>query len=325
MYDLIIVGGGPTGINIAVEARKANLQYLVIEKGMLANSIFHFPANMIFFSTSKNLEIADIPFISHADKPSRKEALEYYRRIVESYGLNIRYYEEVLNVERETNHFRINTPKKSYLTHSVAVATGFYDTPRMLGVPGEDLKKVKHYYDEAHPYVGQNVLVIGAANSACDVALETWQKGANVTMAIRENELYPKVKYWILPNIKNRIEEGSIKAYFKTEVKEIREKEVVLTNEGGEFVIENDFVLAMTGYTPDYDLLERLGVPVTPDELKVPIFDPETLETNEANLYVAGVINAGLQTSKLFIENTRDHAQRIVSNILKKKKQKQIG
>jgi len=231
MYDLIVIGGGPTGVNIAVEAKKAGLDCLVLEKGVLANSVFHFPSNMTFFSTSLNLEIADTPFISHTDKPTRKEALEYYRRIVDSYDLMVNYYEPVKRMMRGEDGFDITTSKAAYRAKQVAVATGFYDQPRMLNVPGEHLPKVKHYYDEAHPYVGQKVLVVGAANSACDVALETWQKGAEITMVVRSEELYDRVKYWILPNIKNRIAEGSIPAYFNSTIKEITERHVVLNTD----------------------------------------------------------------------------------------------
>ena len=320
MYDLIIIGGGPTGINIGVEAQKRSLTYLIIEKGMIANSIFHFPSNMLFFSTSKNLEIADIPFISHSDKPTRSEALEYYRRIVEHYQLNLNFYEQVLSNEvRDDGSFMVTTDKAIYEARNVVVSVGFYDKPRMLDIPGEDLKKVKHYYDEAHPYVGQDIVIVGAANSACDVALETWQKGSNVTMVIREGQLYPKVKYWILPNIENRIKEGSIKAYFKAELTEIRENEVDIQTQEGPITLRNDFVLAMTGYTPDYSLLDKLSVPIGDDEYKTPLVDQETLESKIPNLYVAGVAMAGLRTSKLFIENTRDHGEIIISNILKKK------
>jgi len=315
MLDLLIVGGGPTGINIGVEAKKAGLKYLIIEKGVLANSVFHFPANMTFFSTSKNLEIVDTPFISHTDKPTRKEALEYYRRIVDSHRLHINYYEEVLSIQK-TEAYQVTTSKSSYVAKHVVIATGFYDRPRLLNIPGEDLPKVKHYYDEAHPYVGQKVLIVGAANSACDVALETWQKGADVTMVIRGSELYEKVKYWILPNIKNRIKEGAIQAHFDSQIVEIRGGEVDIITPKGPLTIENDFVLAMTGYKPDYDLFERLGVPIKDDDERAPDYDETTLETTSAGMYVAGVINAGMQTSKLFIENTRHHAGVIVNHIL---------
>ncbi len=316
--ELIIIGAGPTGLNIGIEAKKAGLNYLIIEKGSLVNSIFHFPANMTFFSTSKNLEIADIPFISHADKPTRKEALEYYRRLAESYALNIHYYEVVYNCQNEKDGFIITTSSSEYQAKFVVVATGFYDIPRWLNVPGENLPKVKHYYDEAHPYVGQKVLIVGAANSACDVALETWQKGAQVTMAVRASELYDKVKYWILPNIKNRIAEGSIKAYFSTTVQEILPKKVVLQSPEGIVTIENDFVLAMTGYKPNYDLLVRLGVPIDDNLHQTPSYNLDNFETTTPNLFVGGVLNAGLATSKLFIENTRHHGKKIITSILGK-------
>lgn len=272
---------------------------------------------MLFFSTSRNLEIADIPFISHTDKPTRREALEYYRRIVESYRLRINYYEAAMEVTKSNELFDVRSSKKSYFSKNLIVATGFYDKPRMLNVPGEELAKVKHYYDEAHPYVDQKILVVGAANSACDVALETWQKGAQVTMAVRAHELYSKVKYWILPNIENRIEEGSIRAYFNTEITEIREKEVELMTPKGKVTIENDFVLAMTGYLPDYALLKKLLVPIGSDEFLTPEFDPVSLESTVKGLFVAGVINSGMQTSQLFIENTRKHGAQIINSILR--------
>lgn len=316
--ELIIIGGGPTGINCAISAKKAGLDCLILEKGLLVNSIYHFPTNMTFFSTSKLLEIGDIPFISHVEKPTRKEALEYYRRIQQAYNLELHLYEEVQQMKRVgSSCYEISTSKDTYRASSVIVATGFYDTPRLLNVPGEDLPKVKHYYDDAHPYIGQKVLVIGAANSACDVALETWSKGADVTMAIREDEIYPKVKYWIRPNIENRIKEGSITAHFNTVVTEIREKEVDLLGPDGPFTIANDFVLAMTGYKPNYTLLENLGLEIPEDEERIPIHDPETLETSLPGVYLAGVVCAGMRTSKLFIENTRDHGDVIIEHIQK--------
>ncbi len=318
LIDLIIVGAGPSGINVGVEAQRIGLRYIIIEKGVLVNSIFHFPANMTFFSTSKNIEIAEIPFISHSDKPTRREALEYYRRIIEFYTLNIKYREEVLSADKNDEIFVVKTTRNNYRSRYLVVATGFYDKPRRLDVPGEDLPKVKHYYDEAHPYIGQKILVIGAANSACDVALETWQKGATVTMAIREATLYEKVKYWILPNIENRIQEGSIKAYFNTTVTAITPTQVDLVTPTGNLTIDNDFVLAMTGYMPDYDLLNRLNVPIGTDVNKTPICNKDTLETAVEGLYIAGVVNAGMATNKLFIENTRHHGARIIGDILKK-------
>ncbi|MCB0632482.1 MAG: YpdA family putative bacillithiol disulfide reductase [Saprospiraceae bacterium] len=316
--DLIIIGGGPTGLNCAIEAKKAGLSYIILEKGLLVNSIYHFPINMTFFSTSKLLEIGDTPFISHTEKPTRREALEYYRRLQQAYDLKVNLYEPVKKMERRADGlYFVTTSKGEYLGASVIVATGFYDTPRLLNIPGEDLPKVKHYYDDAHPYIGQKVLVIGAANSACDVALETWSKGSEVTMAIREDDIYQGVKYWIRPNIENRIKEGSITAYFNTVVKEIREHEVVLEGPDGTlFTIENDFVLAMTGYKPNYELLHNLGLEIPDDEDQIPVHDPETLETSLPNVYIAGVVCAGMKTSKLFIENTRDHGEIIVNQIV---------
>jgi len=220
-YDIIIIGAGPTGISCAIEAKKNGLSTLIIEKGMLTNSIYNFPTNMTFFSTSLNLEIGDVPFISHNEKPTRIEALEYYRRVIDKWDLEIIFREEAHSIQESTNdQLQVNTISNgAYLADNIVVATGFYDTPRKLNVPGENLPKVKHYYDDVHPYIKQKVLVVGAANSACDVALETWSKGAEVTMAVRSAELYERVKYWILPNIKNRIKEGSIKAYFNSTVR----------------------------------------------------------------------------------------------------------
>lgn len=326
MYDLIIIGGGPSGINCGIAAKKAGLDYLILEKGTLVNSLYHFPTNMTFFSTSKKLEIGDVPFISHVDKPTRKESLEYYRRLVSSYDLNIRYYEPVESMETENvaKGYHINTTKDTYHTFAVVIATGYYDTPRLLNVTGEDLPKVTHYYNDPHPYVGQKVLVVGAANSACDVALETYYKGSEVTMAVRGASIYEKVKYWIKPNIENRIKEGSIKAYFNTTVKEIRPHEVILNTPDGEVTIANDFVLAMTGYQPNYDFIRSLGVEILNDEKRIPVYNKETLETNLQRVYLAGVVCAGMQTSKLFIENTRDHGAIIIEDIQRNLPIKQV-
>lgn len=321
-FDLVIIGGGPTGINIAISAQAAGLSYLIIEKGVLANSVYHFPDQMTFFSTSRKLEIGGVPFISHGDKPTRQEALEYYRRINEALSLNIHLYEEVEKMTPQAvGQYQITTSKGQYLARNVVVCTGFYDKPRMLNVPGEELSKVRHYYKDAHEYVGQDVLVVGAANSACDVALETFYKGAKITMAIRESEIYPKVKYWIRPNIENRIKEGSILAYFNTVVKEIKPTSVLLENdERGFFEIKNDFVLAMTGYQPDYPLFKRLGMVISEDPDHLPAHDPSTLATPMPGVYVAGVICAGRKTNRLFIENTRDHGEKIVNDILAKRR-----
>jgi len=314
--DLVIIGGGPIGLNCAIEAKKAGLNYIILEKGVLVNSLYNFPTNMIFFSTSNLLEIGEVPFIAHNDKPTRRESLEYFRRVLDSWDLNIKLYTEVKSMRAgEGGLYQIETTKGAFSAKSIIVATGFYDTPRLLNIPGEGLPMVSHFYNDPHPFVGQKLLVIGAANSACDVALETYLKGADVTMAIREEEIYPRVKYWIKPNIENRIKDGSIKAYFNTTVKEIKEKEVILVTPEGEKIIENDFVLAMTGYKPNYKLFTSLGLVIDDDEFKIPMHNSDTLETPLPNVYIAGVINAGLKTSTLFIENTRVHAEMIIKAI----------
>lgn len=303
----------------AIEATKNNLNYLVIEKGVLVNSLYHFPTNMTFFSTSNLLEIGEVPFISHSDKPTRREALEYYRRVWESWDLNIHLYEEVVAVDQLGGGYQVRTSREQYQTQFIIISTGFFGKSVAMNVPGEDMPKVRHYYDEAHPYIGQKVLVVGAANSACDVALETYQKGADVTMAIRSGSIYDRVKYWIKPNIENRIKEGSIKAYFNTTVKEIKPHEVVLQTQEGVVTIENDFVLAMTGYQPDYGLLVTIGIEIGEDEFKTPILNKDTLESNLPNVYLAGVICGGLKTNILFIENSRVHAEIIIKDIISKK------
>jgi len=323
MYDLIIIGGGPTGISIGIEAERHGLSYLIIEKGKLVNSIYNFPTNMTFFSTSLKLEIGDIPFISHNDKPTRLEALEYYRRIASHYDLNIKYQLTVKTIEKLGEIYNINYDD-SLLTKNIVIATGFYDHHRKLHVPGEDLPKVKHYYDDAHSYIGMKVLVVGAANSACDVALETWNNGADVTMVIRKDQLYPKVKYWILPNIKNRIKEGSIKAYYNSNLVSISDTHVVLDTPYGEVILENDYVLAMTGYVPDFKFLESVGILLDKENSNKPVLNPETLESNQKNIYIAGVIVSGMKTSELFIENTRHHGKMIIDDIRAKNSDIQV-
>ena len=317
--ELIIIGAGPAGLNCAVEAQKAGIDYLVIEKGVLINSIFHFPTNMTFFSTSKNLEIGDVPFISHTEKPTRREALEYYRRIFDSYKLHVNFKEKVEGVKNEGEHYSVLTSKTRYKSKFIIMATGYYDKARMLDVEGEDLPKVKHYYDEAHHYIGQKVLVVGGANSACDVALETWQKGADVTMVVRDSQLYQRVKYWILPNIENRIKEGSIKAYFNSTVDHIQENYVTLNTPQGKVTLENDYVLAMTGYQPNFEMLEKFGISFNADEDHIPFFNETTLESNLENIFLSGVVLGGLNTSKYFIENTRNQASLIIKEILNRK------
>lgn len=317
-YDVIIIGAGPIGITCAINAKQAGLNYLVIEKGVLVNSIYHFPTNMTFFSTSQLLEIGDVPFIAHSDKPTRREALEYFRRVAQSWQLKIHLYEEVTGLRRKKNIYELSSSKTTYHTQSVIIATGFYDTPNLLNIPGEELPKVIHYYDEPHPYVGQKIIIVGGGNSAADVALETYLKGADVTLVIRESDFKDGLKYWIKPNIKNRINEGSIKAYFKSILIEIREKDADIETENGMITVENDFVLAMTGYRPNYDFLKTIGIEIQDDGFLTPFHKPDTLETNLPDIYMAGVILGGLHTGKWFIENAREHAEKIIGSITNK-------
>ncbi len=312
---VIIIGAGPIGLATGIQLQKKNIPFRIIERGCLVNSLYHYPTNMTFFSTSDKLEIGNIPFISHGFKPTRSEALEYYRRAAEHYKLPINLYESVTSIAGEDGNFLVTTDKDEYKAQKVVVASGFYGSANKMNVPGEDLPKVKHYYDEPHPYAWQNVLVIGAGNSGVDVALECFRSGANVTMAIRYGEIKPSVKYWVKPDIENRIKFGEVKAYFNTEVKEIREREVVLETPEGEVIIPNDFVLAMTGYHPNYELMEALGIELTDDEKCMPIYKEESLETNRKGMYVAGVVCGGMDTSKLFIENSRVHADQIAEHI----------
>lgn len=316
--DLIIIGAGPVGLCCGIAAKKAGLNYLILEKGVLVNSLFNFPTNMTFFSTSKLLEIGEVPFISHSEKPTRRESLEYFRRVYESWDLNIHFFEEVVGVGGKDNSFSIKTSKANYNCSKIVLATGFYDTPRKLGIPGEELSKVTHYYQEPHLYVGQKLIVIGAANSACDVALETYHKGAKVTMVVRKPTLYPKVKYWIKPNIENRIKEGSIKAFFNSSVTKIAEEHVTIATPNGVIEQANDFVLAMTGYQPNYDFLKLFGLSFAEDEWRTPIVNEESLESSVKGVYLGGVVTAGLCTSSLFIENTRTHADMILNHIIKR-------
>lgn len=314
VYDLLIVGGGPMGIALGIEAQKRNLSFLIIEKGTLVNSLFHFPKNMQFFSTSQKLEIGNVPFISHNDKPLRDEALEYYRRVVEHWSLPIHYYEKVQDIVKD-KVFIVTTEKNTYQAKNVVVATGFYSRPNKMHIPGENLPKVSHYFTEPHPYIGQKVAVIGAANSGTQVALELYQKGAEVTMIIREDRILDNVKYWIKPNIENRIAEGEIKAFFNSEVQKITEKSIFIQTADGQIELENDFVLAMTGYLPDFDFLRQIGVQCRSDEYDTPYYQEETHETNIPGLYLAGVVCGGKNTSKYFIENSREHAEKILESI----------
>ncbi|MBT8280583.1 MAG: YpdA family putative bacillithiol disulfide reductase [Muriicola sp.] len=316
-FDLIIVGGGPIGIACGLEAKKKGLSYLIIEKGPIVNSLFNYPVNMQFFSSSEKLEIDEIPFISKEAKPKRNEALEYYRRIVTSNKLNIHLFEKVNSVKKIGERFQTETEKETYESRYVIIATGFYDMPNKLDVPGEELPKVSHYYKDPHFYASQKLAVVGASNSAVDAALECWRKGADVTMIIRGPEVGQRVKYWVRPDIINRIEEGSIKAYFNTTVSEVKEKEIVLKTQDGLESIENDFVLALTGYRPNFKFLENMGIDLSQDKKRLPDYDSETMETNVEGLYLAGVICGGMETHKWFIENSRVHAKTIMAHILK--------
>ncbi|QCW99073.1 YpdA family putative bacillithiol disulfide reductase [Aggregatimonas sangjinii] len=318
MYDLIIIGGGPIGIACGLEAQKKGLDYLIIEKGPIVNSLFHYPSNMQFFSSSEKLEIDEIPFISKEAKPKRDEALEYYRRIVTSNKLAIHLFEKVARVEKQAEIFIIETDKNTYNALNTVVATGFYDLPNKLNVPGEELPKVSHYYDNPHFYASQKLAVVGASNSAVDAALECWRKGSEVSLIIRGPEVGHRVKYWVRPDIINRIDEGSITAYYDTTVKKIRNEELVLNGPKGEITIENDFVLALTGYRPNFDFLEAMGIKLSNDDKRLPQYNPDTMESNVNGLYLAGVICGGMETHKWFIENSRIHAKIIVQAILQR-------
>ncbi len=325
-YTLIIIGGGPIGIACALEARKKGIDYLILEKGTIVNSIYNYPVNMTFFSTSERLEIGNVPFVSNNPKPTRNEALEYYRRVAQDQKINIHLFEEVISVDKLENQneneivYRVNTNKATYTTTNIIIATGFYDIPYLLNVPGEERPKVKHYYNDPHFYACQKVAVVGANNSAVDAALETWRKGANVTMIIRQGQIGERVKYWVRPDIENRIKEGSIKAYFNSSIAAIREKEIDIQTPDGLITIENDWVLAMTGYQPNLQFLEKMGVQLTNDDVRKPTYNEETHETNQPNIYLAGVICGGMNTHRLFIENSREHAEKIISEIVAKQK-----
>lgn len=318
LHDLIIIGGGPIGLACGIEAQKAGLEYLILEKGALTNSIYNYPVNMTFFSTSDRLEMANIPFMSVAAKPTRTEALEYYRRIFYHFHLKVNLYESVQTLTKNEDSFSIKTPKGNYDTKKIVLATGFYDLPNLMNVPGENLPKVLHYYKEPWPFINQKVVVVGGANSAVDAALETWRKGAEVTMVLLNEAVDENVKYWVRPDIMNRIKEGSITAYTHSKVKEIRDHEVVITTPTGEVTIANDWVLAMTGYKPNFSLLDQLGVEMSLDEKRQPCYDQTNQESNVPGVYLAGVVCGGLNTREFFIENSISHAAAIVDDIKRK-------
>jgi thioredoxin reductase (NADPH) len=318
MLDILIIGGGPIGIACGLAAQKAGLKFLIVEKGCLVNSLYNYPSTMTFFSTSEKLEIGGIPFVTISNKPNRAEALEYYRRVATSNHLPINLFEEVTGVKKEEDIFTITTGKATYQAKKVILSTGFYDIPVKLDIPGEELPKVMHYYKDPHYYAMQKVAVVGSSNSAIDVALETYRKGAEVSLVIRGDEVSHRVKYWVRPDILNRIKEGSIKAYFNSNLKAIREHEVDIETPEGLITIPNDFVMAMIGYRPNFGFLKKIGITLTEDKF-IPHYNPETMETNLPGLYLAGVVCGGLDTHLWFIENSRVHADMIVGDVVGKK------
>ncbi|MGZ5252909.1 MAG: YpdA family putative bacillithiol disulfide reductase [Flavitalea sp.] len=316
LFDLIIVGGGPIGISCALEAKKAGLSYLILEKGCLVNSLYNYPINMTFFSTSEKLEIGGIPFVSNNIKPTRPEALEYYRRVAVSNSVNIHLQETVQDIRKKENGYEVISSAGAYQTKNIILATGFYDIPVKMNIPGEDLQKVTHYYKDPHFYSMQRVVVVGAANSAVDAALETYRKGAAVTLVTRGAVISDRVKYWVKPDIENRIKEGSIKAYFDSTLAAVREKEVDIQTPDGIVTIPNDYVIAMTGYQPNFKLLQIAGIDLSEDEILQPTYDAETMETNQPGIFLAGVVCGGMNTHVWFIENSREHAGKIIQRIL---------
>jgi len=320
MLDIFIIGAGPIGLACGLAAQKAGLSFVIVDKGCLVNSLYNYPSTMTFFSTSEKLEIGGIPFVSNNVKPTRAEALEYYRRVAFSNHLPINLFEEVTQVAGEDGKYTITTAKTTYRAKQIIIATGFYDIAVKLNIPGEDLPKVKHYYKDPHYYAMQNVLVVGASNSAVDVALETYRKGAEVTMVVRASEISSRVKYWVRPDIINRIQEGSIKAYFNSSLIAIREQEVDIKTPEGTITIANDFVLAMTGYKPNFDFLRKIGIHLSVDEKLLPQYNADTMETtNLPGVYLAGVVCGGMDTHLWFIENSRVHADMIINDIVKKR------
>ncbi|WP_263378969.1 YpdA family putative bacillithiol disulfide reductase [Granulicella paludicola] len=323
MYDVLVVGAGPTGLACAIAAQNAGLKTVLVDKGCLTNSLFHYPANMTFFTTPELLEIGNMPFSSPNQKPTRMEALEYYRKVSEHYRMDVRQYENVDSVTGSDGNFSVHVTdrfgrRKTHTTRKLIVSTGYYDLPNYLGITGEELSKVKHYYDEPHPYFGQDVLVIGGKNSAAIAALEMYRHGARVTMVHRGAELHRHIKYWIKPDIENRIKNGEIVAHFNTTVSQITEDGVTLLTPGGPLTIPNQFVFALTGYHPDFGFLESLGVRLDMENARCPVCDPATLESNVPGLYLAGVIVAGERTNEVFIENGRFHGAVIAADLANK-------
>jgi len=322
VFDVLVVGAGPTGLACAIEAQRRRFKTAVIDKGCLVNSLFHYPAGMVFFTTPELLEIGDMPFSSAHQKPTREEALEYYRKVAQHYGLDVRQYQRVIRVEGHDGDFRTTAldqheRRLTYHARKLVLATGYYDLPNIMDIPGEELAKVTHYYREPHPYSGSDVVVIGGANSAAISALDLYRHGARVTLVHWGPGIDVHVKYWIKPDIENRIKNGEIKAYFNSRVKEIRQDDVLIATAEGEVRVRNDFVLALTGYHPDFEFLRGLGIRLS-DEHCRPVCDPQTLESNVPGIYLAGVIVAGSATSEIFIENGRFHGRQIAEDLERK-------
>lgn len=323
IFDVLVIGAGPTGMACAIEAQRAGLKAVLVDKGCLCNSLFNYPAHMTFFTTPELLEIGNMPFSSPNQKPTRSEALEYYRKVAEHYRLNVRQYERVDKVTGSDGQFVVHTEDRfgralQHHAKKIVVATGYYDLPNYLGLPGEDLPKTMHYYNEPHPYFGLDVLVIGGKNSAAIAALDLWRHGARVTLVHRGAAMHSHVKYWILPDINNRIRNGEIKAFFSSVVKQITEDTVTLTTPEGEVAIPNHFVFALTGYRPDFEFLEALGVKLDENNSRCPVCDPQSLESNVPGVYLAGVIIAGERTNEVFIENGRFHGAQIARDLTSK-------
>jgi thioredoxin reductase (NADPH) len=315
IFDLLVVGAGPTGLACAIEAQKAGLRVAAVDKGCVCNSLFYYPSHMTFFTTPELLEIGDIPFPSPNPKPTRNEALQYYRLVAAHYRLNIRQYHRVEKVAGSDGGFTVHTLDRfgrviALVARKLVVATGYYDLPNYIGVLGESLSKVHHYYYDSHPFFETDVIVVGGKNSAAIAALELWRSGARVTLVHRDAELHRHVKYWIKPDIENRIKNGEIKAYFNSRLVDITLDTVVIETPKGRETLKNDFVFAMTGYHPDFEFLEGLGIRFKGED-KLPICDPETLESNVPGIYLAGVIVAGSRTNEIFIENGRFHGRQI--------------
>lgn len=317
-FDIIIVGGGPIGLACGLEAQKAGLSYCILEKGCLVNSLYNYPLYMTFFSTSEKLEIGGIPFVSNNVKPTRPEALEYYRRVAVSNKLNIHLQEKVTAITAVSGKYELTSTSGTYTATYVVIATGFYDIPVKMHIPGEEQDKVVHYYKDPHFYAMQKVIVVGSSNSAVDAALETYRKGATVTMVIRNSAIGERVKYWVKPDMENRIKEGSIKVYFNSSLTAIGAKDATIQTPDEIITIPNDYVIAMTGYQPDCAFLQQVGIQLSDDEKLSPTYNPETMETNMPNIYLAGVVVGGMNTHSWFIENSREHAVLIIKSVKKK-------